>query len=113
DHVIFVYRSRGRWGSVARSRDPGLHGRRPVFTTPRALAASYVDPYVDYTGRLTGYALVNLDREMGSYDWRFAEGNVWKLERMLLDYPHRPLTMSDTRYRRLRERYIAFREAHG
>ena len=31
DHVIFVYRARGRWGSVARSRDPGLHGRKPVF----------------------------------------------------------------------------------
>src|SRR6185295_11878205 len=25
DHVIFVYRRNGRWGSVARSRDPGLH----------------------------------------------------------------------------------------
>src|SRR4051812_43678511 len=31
DHVVFVYRARGRWGSIARSRDPGLHGRRPVF----------------------------------------------------------------------------------
>ena len=28
DHVIFVYRRDGRWGSVARSRDPGLHGRK-------------------------------------------------------------------------------------
>src|SRR4029078_2829382 len=28
DHVIFVYRRAGRWGSVARSRDPGLHGRK-------------------------------------------------------------------------------------
>ena len=60
DHVIFVYRRRGRWGSVARSRDPGLHGRRPVFATPRALALSYVDPYVDFTGRITGYAVVDL-----------------------------------------------------
>ena len=50
----------GRWGSVARSRDPGLHGRKPVFATPRALALSYVDPYVDYTGRVTGYAVVDL-----------------------------------------------------
>src|SRR5262245_6966182 len=25
DHVIFLYRHRGRWGTVARSRDPGLH----------------------------------------------------------------------------------------
>ena len=60
DHVIFVYQQRGRWGSVARSRDPGLHGRKPVFATPRALALSYIDPYVDFTGRVTGYAVVDL-----------------------------------------------------
>ena len=37
DHVIFVYRGAdGRWGSVARSRDPGLHGRRPAFATPHS-----------------------------------------------------------------------------
>jgi hypothetical protein len=112
DHVVYVYRSRGRWGSVARSRDPGLHGRRPVFATPRALAASYLDPYVDYTGRLTGYALVNLSAAMAGYQWRWSEGNVWKVERVLLDVPHRPLTMTDSRHRRLRDKYIAFRASH-
>src|SRR5665213_1778094 len=59
DHVIFVYQQRGKWGSIARSRDPGLHGRRPVFATPKALAQSYADPYVDFTGRVTGYAVVD------------------------------------------------------
>src|SRR6185503_14852181 len=68
DHVIYLYQRRGRWGSVARSRDPGLHGRLPAFATPRALALSYADPYVDYTGRVTGYAVVNLAKEMGNYD---------------------------------------------
>src|ERR1700730_10157885 len=81
--VLFVYRRHGRWGSVARSRDPGLHGRRPVFATARALALSYVDPYIDFTGRITGYAVVDL-RVMGAYDWRLAVTNVWKVERMLL-----------------------------
>ena len=38
DHVIFVYRTRTGWGSVARSRAPGLHGPKPVFKTPRAHA---------------------------------------------------------------------------
>src|SRR6185503_8382682 len=38
DHVLFVYRRHGRWGSVGRSRDPGLHGRRPVFRRARDLA---------------------------------------------------------------------------
>jgi len=113
DHVIFVYKQRGRWGSVARSRDPGLHGRKPVFATPRALALSYYDPYIDFTGRVTGYAVVDVAREMGRYDWRLAETNVWKVERMLLDYPHRSIVTSDARADRLRERYRRFRARYG
>ena len=112
DHVIFVHQRGGRWGSVARSRDPGLHGRKPVFATPRALALSYVDPYIDFTGRLRGYAVVDL-RVMGTYDWRLAETNVWKVERMLLEYPHRRIESSDHRVNALRARYRAFREEHG
>ncbi|MBA2303820.1 MAG: hypothetical protein H0W08_14465 [Acidobacteria bacterium] len=109
DHVIFVYRSQGRWGSVARSRDPGLHGRKPVFRSIRDLALSYVDGYVDYSGRVTGYAVVDL-RLLGDYDWRLSEKNVWKVERLLLDYPHRPIRSSDARIDRLRARYRAFKK---
>ena len=112
DHVIFLYQARGRWGSVARSRDPGLHGRRPVFATPRALALSYVDPYVDYTGRVVGYAVVNLADAMGDYEWRLAETNVWKVERMLLGHPHRTIRTSDARYRGLLRRYREYRAAN-
>jgi hypothetical protein len=112
DHVIFLYRHRGRWGSIARSRDPGLHGRKPVFATPRALALSYVDPYVDFTGRVTGYAVVDL-RALGHYNWRTAEGNVWKVERLLLEYPHRKIRSSDRRVNALRRWYRAFRRAHA
>jgi hypothetical protein len=108
DHVIFVYRRRGRWGSIARSRDPGLHGRKPVFARPRALALSYFDPYVDFTGRVTGYAVVDL-RVLGNYDWRLSPRNIWKVERMLLDYPHRRIASSDRRVDALRGRYRAFR----
>jgi hypothetical protein len=113
DHVIFLYQARGRWGSVARSRDPGLHGRRPVFATPRALALSYVDPYVDYTGRVVGYAVVNLGDAMGDYEWRLAETNVWKVERMLLDYPHRRIKTSDVRFRMLHRQYREYRAANN
>jgi len=113
DHVIFLYRRHGRWGSVARSRDPGLHGRRPVFATPRALALSYFDPYVDFTGKLTGYAVVDLAKVMGGYDWRLSDGNVWKVERVLLDYPHRTIRSSNARVIALRKRYRAYRARHG
>ena len=109
DHVIFAYRSRGHWGSVARSRDPGLHGRKAVFSGPRALASSYVDPYVDLSGRVTAYSVVDL-RVMGSYDWRLSKKNVWKVEQMLLDYPHRRIRSSNARFRQLRRRYRAFKQ---
>jgi len=108
DHVLFVYRQDGRWGSVARSRDPGLHGRRPMFASPCALALSYVDPYVDFTGRITGYAVVDLGR-LGRYDWRLADTNIWKAERLLLEEPHRRIHTADARIDRLRARYRAFK----
>ena len=112
DHVIFVYRGARGWGSIARSRDPGLHGRRPVFATPRGLALSYLDEYIDFSGRIKAYAVVDL-RVLGSYDWRLAEGNVWKVEQLLLDWPHRTILSSDRRANLLRRRYRAFRDAHG
>jgi len=105
DHVIFVYRHRGRWGSVARSRDPGLHGRKPVFRSPRALALSYCDPYIDYTGRVKGYSVVDLNEAMGSYDWRFSKRNVWAVENMLLKVKQLPVRRSLKRTNRERKRY--------
>ncbi|MBA3641361.1 MAG: hypothetical protein H0W53_19240 [Acidobacteria bacterium] len=111
DHVIYIYRRRGRWGSIGRSRDPGLHGRKPVFRSARDLASSYVEPYVDFTGRVTGYATLDL-RSLGDYDWRLSEQNVWKVERVLLDHPHEPLPSSDVRIDRLRARYRRFRAEH-
>lgn len=112
DHVIFVYRDSGGWGSIARSRDPGLHGRKPVFATRRGLAYSYLDPYVDYTGRLLGYGVADLSRAMNRYDWRWAGGNVWKVEQMLIDWPHVKLPSSAARYRKLKRWYRAYREAN-
>src|SRR6185295_20363120 len=52
DHVIFVFQKDGRWGSIGRSRDIGLHGRKPLFRSLRDLTWSYFDPYVDFSGRI-------------------------------------------------------------
>jgi len=111
DHVVFVYRTLTGWGSVARSRDPGLHGRKPVFRSLRALALSYFDPFVDVTGRLKAYGAVDL-RVLGDYDWRLSERNVWRVERLLFEIPHHPIRSSRARVKRLRARYLAFKAAH-
>ena len=42
---------------------------------------------------------------LGDYDWRLSEKNVWKVERVLLDLPHRAIRSSDARIDRLRARY--------
>ena len=112
DHVIFVYRTSTGWGSVARSRDPGLHGRKPLFATPRALALSYYHAYIDFTGRVKAYGVADL-RVLDPYDWRLSANNVWKVEQMLIDWPHRPIRTSDAKAASMRRRYRAFREAHG
>lgn len=111
DHVIFVYQSRGRWGSVARSRDPGLHGRKPVFRSLRALALSYFEPYIDTTGCVRAYGAVDL-RVLRGYNWRLSERNVWAVAQLLYDIPHRPIRSSEERVNRLRAKYYKFRREH-
>jgi hypothetical protein len=113
DHVVFLYKQQGRWGAIGRSRDPGLHGRRPVFSSPRAIALSYVEGYVDYTGRVRGYGVANLETALPDYDWRFARGNVWRVEQLLIDWPHKKIRTSTRRYRELKAYYVAYREQHG
>jgi hypothetical protein len=83
-----------------------------VFATPRALALSYVEPYVDDTGAVTAYAVIDLPALMGRYDWRFSARNLWQVEQKLIDYPHRPIATSAQRIERLRARYRAYRSEH-
>ena len=109
DHVIFVFKHNGGWGAVARSRDIGLHGRKPVYRSLRDLAWSYFDPFVDFSGRLKGYAVTNL-YSLGNYDWRFSPRNMRKIEDHLRAIPHRKMHSSDVRYERLLARYHRYKK---
>src|SRR5204862_44060 len=73
DHVLFLFKSGRRWGTIGRSRDEGLHGRPPRFRSIRELVWSYFDPYVDKSGRITGYAVASLDDTGGR--WRDSPRN--------------------------------------
>jgi hypothetical protein len=111
DHVVFLFRSRGRYGAVARSRDFGLHGRKPVFRTLRHLVMSYVDPYVDNTARIIGYGVLDL-RALQRVDWRLSGRNVWAVERALINMPHVKLETSQKRYLAMLDRFRAFKKKH-
>jgi hypothetical protein len=111
DHVIFVFQQNGLWGSIARSRDIGLHGRKPVFRNLRQLVWSYFDPYIDMTGRIKGYGLTSL-YELDRYDWRFNARNMHKIEDHLRAIPHRKLKSSDRRYEYWHERYKNYKKRY-
>jgi hypothetical protein len=109
DHVVFVFRQDAGWGSIGRSRDIGLHGRKPVYRSLRDLAWSYFDPFVDFSGRLKGYAVTNL-YELGNYDWRFSPRHMRKIEDHLRAIPHRKIRSSDLRYEKLLARYHRYKK---
>jgi hypothetical protein len=109
DHVVFVFQQNGSWGSIARSRDIGLHGRKPVFRSLRDLVWSYFDPYIDLSGRIKGYGLTSL-YELGNYDWRFNSKNMHKIEDHLRAIPHKKLRSSDRRYDYWHERYKEYKK---
>jgi len=111
DHVVFLFRHRERYGTVARSRDAGLHGRKPVYRSLRQLVMSYVDPYVDGSGRIIGYGVLDL-RTLRRSNWRLSSRNVWAVERTLIKMPHKKLKTSDRRYRAVLRRYLAFRKKY-
>jgi len=111
DHVIFVFQEDGLWGSIGRSRDIGLHGRKPLFRSLRDLTWSYFDPYVDFSGRIKGYGLTSL-YELGNYDWRFSPRNMSKIENHLRELPHRRIHSSDKRYEQLLGRYKKYKKRY-
>jgi hypothetical protein len=104
DHVFFIYKHKGKWGSIAQSRDEGLHGRPAIYRTLRDLVWSYYDPYVDKTGKITAYQIAHLDDTKA--DWRRSKTSVFKAEKYLLDLPHRKLKSSNKRYKRLLNAYL-------
>ena len=111
DHVLFLFKKEGCWGTIAKSRDVGLHGRKPVFRTIRHLVMSYVEPYVDGSGRIKGYGAGNLN-ELTKVDWRLSTKNVWSVEKALITMPHQPLRTSDRKYRSVLRKFLDFKKAH-
>jgi hypothetical protein len=111
DHVVFLFQHNGRYGTVGRSRYPGLHGRKPVFASVRDLVLDYVEPFVDLTGRLLAYGVADL-RDIRRVDWRLSEQNVWAVERYLFSIPHRRIKTSDALYRKWLARYRRYKRRY-
>lgn len=104
DHVIYVFKEKSGWGSIALSRDEGLHGRPPIYRSLRDLAWSYYEPYVDKTGMIRAYQTAHLDD--CAKDWRDRKKNVWQAEKYLNAIKYKKLKSSKARYKKLRAAYL-------
>lgn len=111
DHTLFLYRKNGRYGSIGKSRDVGLDGRKPLFRTIEALVRSYAAPYIDAKACLTGYGVLDL-RTLTSDRWRTSEKNVWYVESALRKIPHHKLHLAPAFVNAWRHRHAAWRHAH-
>lgn len=71
DHVIAIFRRRGRFGAIAKSNVVGLRYREPVYRTLRELVMSFFDIYYNTDGErcLRSYSVpVDLAR-FDALDW--------------------------------------------
>jgi len=90
DHVLAVYRVRGRWGAVGKSDYSGLRSREPVYRNIRELAMSYFEHFFNKAGEKTlrTYSRpVNL-RRFDGIGWTTREECVWEIPNYLCDIPH-------------------------
>jgi hypothetical protein len=96
DHVVAIFKVRGRWGAVAKSNFTGCRYREPVYRTLRELAMSYFNIYFNLRGERTlrRYSRpVNLAR-FDYRQWMTTEEPVWFIAEYLCDIPHIALLTS-------------------
>jgi hypothetical protein len=93
DHVVAIFKVRGRWGAVAKSNYTGCRYREPVYRSLRELAMSYFNIYFNLRKERTlrRYSRpVNLAR-FDRLDWMTTAKNIWFVAEHLCDIPHTSL----------------------
>jgi hypothetical protein len=96
DHVVAIFKVRGRWGAVAKSNFTGCRYREPVYRTLRELAMSYFNIYFNlrFERTLRTYSRpVNLAR-FDRLNWMTTDKPVWFIAEHLCEIPHTRLLTS-------------------
>jgi hypothetical protein len=107
DHVVALYKRRGRWGAISKTNHPTIRFRDPVYKTLRELALSYFHEwFLNRNGlkTLESYSRP-LDLDRTGLDWLGSAEDLWELDDRLNALPHyRLLPGRDRRYLRRADR---------
>lgn len=90
DHVVALFRERGRWGAVSKTNHAVLRYREPVYRSVRELALSYFHEYFLDDGRKT-LRRFSVPVDLSRFDrrgWMTAEDDLWDVERHLYRVRH-------------------------
>jgi hypothetical protein len=93
DHVVALFRRRGRWGAISKTNGVGLRWRDPVYRTLRELAMSYFHEYCNRRDHKTlrEYSLPFDLRRADPQLWAGGDKNVWVIPETLDALRHFPL----------------------
>lgn len=103
DHVVALFRYRGRWGAVSKTNHAVLRYREPVYRDVRELAMSYFHEYFLHDGRKTlrSYSRPFDLSRFSRRGWMTAEEDVWYVPEALDVVSHQSI-LTSVMVRRLR-----------
>ena len=81
DHVIALFRRRGRWGAISKTNGIGLRWRDPIYANLRELSMSYFHEYYNDRDRksLRTYSRPFDLRRLDPKIWATSEDGAWDL----------------------------------
>jgi hypothetical protein len=93
DHVVALFRRRGRWGAISKTNGIGLRWRDPVYRSLRELAISYFHEYANKRSHKTlrEYSLPFDLRRIEPEIWINGNKNAWSVCEALDELRHFPL----------------------
>ena len=93
DHLLAVYRDRGLWGAVGKSKFAGLRFRAPVYRTVRELVLAYFEDYYNYAGQRTlrRYSRPTSLAPFDRIGWMTSDADLWPVMEHFVGLSHTPL----------------------
>jgi hypothetical protein len=93
DHVVALFRIRGKWGAISKTNHAVLRYREPVYATYRELALSYFHEYFMDNGRKT-MRTYSVPLNLAKFDkrgWMTDEKDVFYIPEYLDGIKHYPI----------------------
>lgn len=90
DHVMAVFKERGKWGAITKTNHAVLRYREPLYQDIHELVMSCFHEYFDDEGRKTLRSF-SLPVDLSKFDkkgWMTAEEDVWEINDYLAEVKH-------------------------